>query len=98
MDYTHTILIATTLLHTKMKKKYKEAFKMIEAKYKCFDSTHWLILDTRVRIEQLLEIENKTKMDEIQLATAIYMLKALSKLSIAENVINQQNKNSDGRY
>lgn len=71
-----------------MEEKYKEALKMVEENYKCFDSTSWLIIDTQSRIKNLLEIDNRTKENEIQLATAIYLLKALSKLSIAESIIN----------
>jgi hypothetical protein len=75
-----------------MENKYKEAFKMVEENYKCFDSTMWLITDTESRIAELLKIENRTKINEIQLATAIYTLKALSKLSIAESIINSKSK------
>ena len=75
-----------------MEDKYKEAFKMVEENYKYLDSTRLLIIDTQSRIAELLKIENRTKINEIQLATAIYTLKALSKLSIAESIINSKSK------
>ncbi len=74
-----------------MEDKFKKAFEKVEANYKCFDSTSWLILDTKQKIAELLEIENPNKTQEVQLATAMYMLKALSKLSIVENSINKTN-------
>lgn len=89
MILENTNYCKTTKNQTKMESKYKEALKMVEENYKCFDSTSWLIIDTQYRIAELLKIENRTKANEIQLATSIYMLKALSKLSIAENIINQ---------
>lgn len=75
------------------KDKFKQAWKMVESEYKCFDSLHWLILSTQTKISFLLIKERLSKSDEIELATQIYLLKSLSKLSIIESAINAKNEN-----
>ena len=61
-----------------MEDKFKKAFEKVEANYKCFDSTSWLILDTKQKIASLFSIENPNKTQIVQLAPAITRLKALS--------------------
>lgn len=75
------------------KQKFKDAWRMVESEYKCFDSLHWLILSTQTKISFLLVKENLSKSDEVELATQIYLLKSLSKLSIVESAINAKNDN-----
>lgn len=75
------------------KQKFKDAWRMVESEYKCFDSLHWLILSTQTKISFLLVKEKLSKSDEVELATQIYLLKSLSKLSIVESAINAKNDN-----
>ncbi|NDV63781.1 hypothetical protein [Bacteroides sp. 224] len=78
------------------KQKFKEALKMVESKYKYFDSIHWLVKSAQTKIAVLLVKEKLSKVDEIELATQMYLLKALSKLSVVENTINNK-ENQYGR-
>jgi hypothetical protein len=74
------------------KDKFKQAWKKVESEYKCFDSLHWLVLSTQTKIRFLLVKEKLSKSDEVELATQIYLLKSLSKLSIVESAINAKNE------
>lgn len=78
--------------------KFKEALQMVESKYKCFDSTSYLIVSTQCKITELLKKEDRTTYDDLELATAVYTLKALSKLSIAESIMNAKNKRNERRW
>lgn len=72
-----------------MKTIIQKAIQMAESEYKVFDSTMFLIRDTQARIIELAEKENKTKYDEYCLAVEVFKLKAFSKLSMVESLIEK---------
>ena len=72
-------------------KSQNERFRSVQDKYKHLENTHYLVDVLINRIEDLLEKESPTVTDDIMLANEIFLLKSMSKLSIAES-INRKKK------
>lgn len=69
-----------------------ERLRSVQDKYKRLENTHYLVDVLISRIHDLLEKENPTSTDDILLANEIFLLKSMSKLSIAES-ISRKKKN-----
>ncbi len=67
-------------------KSQNERFRSVQDKYKHLENTHYLVDVLINRIEDLLEKESPTVTDDIILANEIFLLKCMSKLSIAESI------------
>lgn len=63
-----------------------ERLRSVQDKYKRLENTHYLVDVLISRIQDLLEKENPTSTDDILLANEIFLLKSISKLSIAESI------------
>lgn len=75
-----------------MNESQNERFRSVQDKYKRLENTHYLVDVLISRIQDLLEKENPTSTDDILLANEIFLLKSMSKLSIAES-ISRKKKN-----
>ncbi len=69
-----------------MNESQNERFRSVQDKYKRLENTHYLVDVLISRIQDLLEKENPTSTDDILLANEIFLLKSISKLSIAESI------------
>ena len=74
-----------------MNESQNERFRSVQDKYKRLENTHYLVDVLISRIQDLLEKENPTSTDDILLANEIFLLKSMSKLSIAESISRKKN-------